>query len=698
MRRRLGTLLQLKLSTLFVIEAALIGVFFVQALRFLIGMLYARVGSASLYPALDPSLIDPNLPGLVTPGTVSGEISFLVYMAALPLLTALIGRVRWLLFLSALIAAGGRYLMMGEISGISPTVGAAIAVGGGMFYVSMLVRHRAQSLPYMFVIAFAVDQIFRAFGNTLDPSWSPNYAGIQLVLTLVTIVLSFYTVIRQQVEQPVASQSISPDRGLFTIWGSIGLGGLLFLELSLLTVPNAIIGRAGYSAFTPYPLLAPLLVIVTLLPLIPSVRATAGKFIGIFDNNVRGWVWLLLIALLIVLGVRVGNVLALVAMVLAQLCVSLIWWWLVRPMGEKERNLSGVWMILAMVVFLILVVFDIFTYEYAFVRDFAPSLDFLNPIIPPLLRGFRGLGVAVLLLSVVVAVLPMVQVRKRIPWRGGSNTEGVFWLVMLIVAGLITGVAARPPQIVASRDELRIGTYNIHSGFNEFYNYDLEAIAETIQSSGVNILLLQEVETGRLTSFSADQVLWLARRVKMDARFYATNEGLQGLAVLSNIEIVFDDGDLLDSVGTQTGLQRVQVRPDQNVITIYNTWLGVLLETSAERDVLEQETDQQNQLNEIFSIISAQNPDDQLGRSRTVIGGTFNNVPDSDLIARLRASGLVDPFAGLPPTETATFWATGRRARLDYLWLTPQLPAIGATVIDTHASDHRLAVVGIELP
>ncbi|MEQ8674375.1 MAG: endonuclease/exonuclease/phosphatase family protein [Aggregatilineales bacterium] len=697
MRRRLGTLLQLKLSTLFVIEAALIGTFFVQALRFLIGTLYARIGSASLYPALDPSLIDPNLVGLVTPGTVSGEISFLVYMAALPLITALIGRVRWLVFLSAIIAAGGRYLMMGEISGISPTIGAAITVGGGMFYIAMLVRHRAQSLPYMFIIAFSVDQIFRAFGNTLDPSWSNEYASAQLILTFITIILAFYTVIRQQVEESSSSGSISPDRGLLTIWGSIGLGGLLFLELSLLSVSNAIIGRAGYSAFTPYPYLTPILVVVTLLPLIPAIRALAGQFIGIFDNNVRGWVWLLLVALLIVLGVRVGGVLALASMVMAQFCVSLIWWWLVRPMGEKERNLTGLWIVLAMLVFVILAVFDIFTFEYAFVRDFAPEVDFLNPIIPPLLRGFRGLGVAVLLFSVLIAVLPMVQVRKRIPWRAGSTSEGIFWFVMLIVAGIITGIAARPPQIVQSREELRVGTYNIHAGFNEFYHYDLEAIAQTIRSSGVNVLLLQEVETGRLTSFSTDQVLWLARRVGMDARFFATNEGLQGLAVLSNIEIVFDDGELLDSVGTQTGLQRVQVRPDQNVITIYNTWLGVLLETDAERDVLEQETDQQNQLSEIFSIITAQNGEG-LGRSRTIIGGTFNNVPDSDLISRLRDSGLIDPFAGLPVTEYATYWRTGQRARLDYLWLTPQLPAVGALVINSNASDHRMAVVGIELP
>ena len=38
----------------------------------------------------------------------------------------------------------------------------------------------------------------------------------------------------------------------------------------------------------------------------------------------------------------------------------------------------------------------------------------------------------------------------------------------------------------------------------------------------------------------------------MDRRFYPTNEGLQGLAVLSNVQIVYDDGTLLTSTGNQS--------------------------------------------------------------------------------------------------------------------------------------------------
>jgi len=196
-----------------------------------------------------------------------------------------------------------------------------------------------------------------------------------------------------------------------------------------------------------------------------------------------------------------------------------------------------------------------------------------------------------------------------------------------------------------------------------------------------------------LTSFGVDQPLWLARRLGMDTRFFPTNEGLQGLAVLSNVEIVFDDGVLLPSGGNQAGLQRVQIRPDQGVITLYNTRLEFLLEAGDGRTVEEQEQEQQRQLNEIFTILSSRHPDGNLGRM--VIGGTFNNIPTSPLADQMRAAGFVDPLAGLPIELNSTLWRIGYpRVQLDYLWVWRRsLVSLGAQTINTAASDHRMAVI-----
>ncbi|MDX1994165.1 MAG: endonuclease/exonuclease/phosphatase family protein [bacterium] len=708
-RSRLRALVSLRPQPLYILEAAFIGTFFIQALRFLIGMLYSRIASASQYPAVAPLLGSEPIPGLIDPQAVSGEITFLMYMIGLPLITLLIGRARWLLLIGAGMAAIGRYFMTANVATFSSTMGAALTVGGGLFYLALLVRHRPQTIPYFFMFSLAVDQLFRAAGNTLDPSWSAStivfqtatsaltYGTLQVILSVVTIVLSLLTLFLQA-QQRRRGDKTPPHYGLFTVWSGIGLGGLLYIELALLALPNSMIARAETS-YRPYPVLVPLAIAATLLPLVPWVRVRAREFISLFDNTLRGWAWMLLVALLVVIGTRVGDLPGLGAFVAAQFAMNMMWWWLPRPQAQKELNFSALWLFVGVVVFALLIVGDIFTFEYAFVRDLAAPLTFLNNIVPPLLRGFRGMGLGVLLLAILLAALPMVQTRRRIPWPSGGAGQSFAALVLIGAMGLAGAFLARPPQVqgLTNPELVRLGSYNIHAGYSEFWNYDLEAIADVIAESGANVVLVQEIETGRLTSFGVDQVLWLARRLGMDARYYGTNESLQGLAVLSRIEIVFSTGYPLPSVGTQTGVQWVQVRPDDAPINIFNTWLGVLVDTGGSRTTAEQEAEQQEQLSEIFALLRTEFPGDQLGRTRTVIGGTFNNVPDSSLIQRLRASGLTDPFAGAPVDLSMTFVRTGQRARLDYLWLTTTLPLEGADVVPRAPSDHRLVVVEVRL-
>ncbi len=690
---------RLRLQHFHILEAGLVGIFFVQATRLLIGLVYSRLASASLVSVLDPAAIDPGLAGVVDPATISGELSFLVYMLALPLLTIPLGRVRWVLSLGAALAAVGRVLMVTDTN-ITTLVSAAIVIGGTLVYIAMLIRYRAQVLPYLFIIGFGADQVFRAIGNTLDPSWSPDYFGIQLILTLVTILLGFFTVLWDQ--RQTTDTSVSPDRGLMPIWGGIGLGALLFLELSLLALPNAVAGRAR----TDYTTFVPPLLVATLLPLVPWVRVQVRTFISTFDGSVRGWLWMLLAALLVVFGTRFQGIVAGFALVIAQFMISMLWWWLTRPQAERERNVSSLWLIVSMVILGVLVIGDSFTYEYAFVRPLATGFTGLDDLLSSLLRGFRGMGLGLILLAVFLGTLPMTQIRRRVPWTGGTLTQTIAGILLIIAVTVGAANASRPLVVEFVRDRpedatrrlenLRLSSYNIHSGFNEFFHFDMEAIARTIEFSGTNVVLLQEVDKGRLSSFGVDQSLWLARRLQrmnMDTRFYPTNEGLQGLAVLSNVEIVFDEGRLLSSSGMQTGLQRVQIRPDAGIINIYNTWLGLLLETDTDTET--QEQDQQRQLNDIFAVIAGDSPGGNLGR--IVVGGTFNNVPTSPLIQQMRDVGFSDPFDGQPREISYTLWRTGQRARVDYLWIRPPLQKLSAGVMETSASDHRMLVVETQI-
>ncbi|MBN8617258.1 MAG: endonuclease/exonuclease/phosphatase family protein [Anaerolineae bacterium] len=689
--------LRLRLQHLYLLEAALVGMLFIGAARFLIASLYSRAGSASIVLSLDPALIPASIPGIVDAETVTNEFSFVIYMLAIPLLTIILGRLSWLSLVGVLLVAVGRVLMLASTV-VTPVTAAALVFGGGLLYIAMIVRHRAQILPYMFVFGIAADQILRAVGNTLDPTLSTAYLDTQITVSAVLVIIALITLVVQTRQKATEQSAVNPDRGLIPLWGGVGLGALLFLELSLLSLPNAVAGRASvdYTSFAPFITLA------TLLPIIPWVRNQATYFVGLFDRNARGWLWMLLMALLIVFGTRFQGILAGASLVIAQFTVSMLWWWLVRPRAEKERQFTAIWLLVSVIIFVLLTAADNFTYEYGYVQNLTGDLAFLNPYIPPFLRAFRGFGLGVLLLAVFFAALPVIQTQRRIPWTTGTSWQSILGIAAVALASIGVAVAVRPPQInlLLSTEQnpvnsIRIGTYNIHAGFNEFYHFDMEAIARTIQQSGADVVLLQQVEVGRMTSYGVDQALWLARRLGMDVRFFPTNEGLQGLAVLSRVLIIESDGTQLTSSGSQTGLQRVRIQPDEGVINIYNTRLEYLLDVGDGRTVEQQEQDQQRQINEIFAILANQYPDGNLGR--LLIGGTFNNIPDSPLADQMRAAGFVDPFAGtgLPSELSATLWRTGvPRVQLDYLWLWRRsLVPIGANTVNSQASDHRMVVI-----
>ncbi len=674
-----------------ILEAALVGVMFIGATRFLIGMLYSRIGSSLTQIGLDPSLIPAGTPGITSPTEVANEAAFLVYMLALPLLTLVIGRFRVLFIAATGLVAVGRILMIANAN-VSPTIAVAMAFGGALSYIALLVRHRVQIVPLLFVMGFCLDQVFRAVGNTLDITWNPAYASLVYVLSgaLVVLVVLNLLIGRNR-------ESDSKDVGLLPFWGGIGLGGLFFVQLSLLALPNAVAGRS----VSDYTNLAPLVILATALPLIPAIRQQVSSFISFFDPGTRGWSWMLVAVLLIVIGTRFQGIIAGVALVLSQFAASLLWWWVARPRAQKERSFTGLWLILGVAFLVILVLADNFTYEYAYVQNLSSDLAFLNPIVPALLRGFRGMGLGVLLLGMFLAALPMILSPRRLPWSGDRPSATVPSTLVVAAMSIGVAVAVQPPLVSAVRDvsTLRIGTYNIHAGFNEFYFFDLEAIARTIQQSGADVVLLQQVETGRLTSFGVDQALWLARRLGMDRRFFATNEGLQGLAILSRVEITAHDTMLLTSSGNQTGLQWVQIRPNDSIVTLYNTRLEFLLDTGDGRSIEDQEQDQQRQLSEIFAVLAQNHSDGNPGRM--LVGGTFNNIPDSSLSDAMRSAGFVDPFAGLATELSATLWRTGYpRVQLDYLWVwqgQPRRPnvmiALGANTVNTAASDHRMAVI-----
>ncbi|MBN1965806.1 MAG: endonuclease/exonuclease/phosphatase family protein [Anaerolineae bacterium] len=667
---------------LWLIEVGAIGWFFIQAVRLLLGVIYAHVSSADIVLRLgDPG---PNVPGVVLPEVAQAEAIAVLVATLLPLLAFLLDRRPVAFVITGAAVAVGRVFMTLDAP-LLTVLGAAIALAGGLLYLAALARQQPTHVALLLTLGLTLDQVVRAFGQTLDLTWSESFLPVQTALSIGLFVVIMLRNAMLGEGAPFAR--VTAHSGI-SIWGGLALGSLLYLECALLAVPNAVAHWTGIE----YPLVAPLLIAVTALPLVPEARDAARRFLTLVDAQWRGWFWLVVVGLLVVVGNRFNGLGALAALIAAQFLVTLLLWWIVRPVGKDERDLTGPGLVLAGLVLAVLFGADFFTYEYAFVRDFGAGLNGLSD----LLRTMRGLGLAVALVAVALACTPLMESERRIPWLRGKLLQTVTGMTAVLAGTAAVAFAARPPEIAYRTDleQMRVATYNLHGGYSLYFDYDLSGMAETIWASGADVVLLQEVDGGRLVSYGVDQALWLGRRLGMDVRFLPTNENLQGLAVLSRMPITLDEGMLLPSLGFQTGVQRVQVRPDDGVLDVYNTWLGLLFAVQ-EDDLALQEQDQWQQLQEVLRLISTDHPGGVVGR--VILGGTFNNTPESPVYAQMQQTGFNDPFADTPLEDAATLQrGAAFIARFDYLWLRNVLP-IGRDVLEIDASDHRLAVVELTL-
>src|SRR6185436_6504317 len=116
---------------------------------------------------------------------------------------------------------------------------------------------------------------------------------------------------------------------------------------------------------------------------------------------------------------------------------------------------------------------------------------------------------------------------------------------------------------------LRVATYNVHYGFNGEWRYDPEAIARVLESSGADVIVLQEVPVGLPAAYGTDLALWLGRRLRMRSIFAPTINGLLGDAFLTRLPVSAFDSEMLPPDTTdRKQLGRLTVRAEQRVITV----------------------------------------------------------------------------------------------------------------------------------
>jgi endonuclease/exonuclease/phosphatase family metal-dependent hydrolase len=235
----------------------------------------------------------------------------------------------------------------------------------------------------------------------------------------------------------------------------------------------------------------------------------------------------------------------------------------------------------------------------------------------------------------------------------------------------------RPAPPAADPAGLRLATYNIHYGYDGAWHFSPEAQAAAIRESGADVVALQEVDSGRMTSYMVDDAYYLARSLGMNVAYLPTVEYLTGIAVLYRGTAVLTEGQLITSLQEQTGVVHVELDRGGRRLHGFGIWMGL------------EDEDTQTQIEEALAFIGDRTP--------ASFAGDFNAQPGSPVYAAVTQAGFLDPFPtlGIVPAP-ATSPAVDPRERIDFVWLRGLQPA-HAWVSESVASDHRLVVVEVDL-
>ena len=616
------------------IEAAAVLLFFLQALRVLFSVLFGVI-----YDAVFEG-----------PFTLAAVVKVLLVLLALlcPLLAPRGARAqRRTLFGAALVAFAARIPLTVNDPGVRLVAGVLVAAAGSL-YLATLARRRSRLFMPAFIAALVGDQLLRTLGHTFDLGLRPAWLPVQAVLSLALAVVAWLGWRRP------AEEEAEPQARLGLL-GGLAVGAALFLETSLLDFPNAVARVSGAS----YSLIAPLLMLVTLLAWLAYVT---GGYERLRLGESRRSAWLVLFTLLaMIVGFEAAPPWATAGLLVAQGALLLVLGGARRARAEKPHRGPGLGLALGLVLFLLL------NFAYAFAFTYAYTLDF-----------FRGTGQPILFVAVLIVTLA--ALRRGQPVLPNPSAAPLWQLVagpllLVILCAAVAWPASLPMPEPATT--LRAATYNMHYGYNTPWQLSLEAQARTIEESGADIVFLQEVDAGRITSYGVDDALWLARRLGMREVTLPCVEGLTGIALLSRYPLLDWGGRLLPSAEEQTGIVWAKLDTGRGPVNAFGIWLGLSPEERA------------RQLAGALAFIE-EHPGPAL------FGGDFNSTPDSPVYQRIAAAGFVDPFVATGTEPLLTSPSERPKNRIDFVWVRDLQPT-AAEVLPSTASDHRLVVVEVAL-
>ncbi len=509
-------------------------------------------------------------------------------------------------------------------------------------------RNRAEvsAVPVLllaFLLAFVFDTAARTLLLSYDWAWrrDPLSLGIVALLAAAALVLLW-----RELRAPAAAATGEPS--LSRSLPFAGVGAFLYLALVVTQNPPALTA-AGWDD--------------NLSGLAINVLNVLGVFAGIAAARVsspRG-------------ALAVGVVLvAALALLLAQVPLGPLWFglasialwamlgWVLTGTARVSPRVRGLWRtsfatVLALV-FMLVAVFVVAQYDLRAVNIIA--------------------GIILLTAAVWANRRGHARATESAGFPIGVTAE---LAVVIVVAWLLL----RPsPRTVTPTLPLRVMTYNTHQGISADMQVSLDGIADAIAAEQPAIIALNEVNRGRPNYGLIDMLPYLADRLGMMYVFGANYpDGQYGNAILTRYRIIeWNNTHYRDKTTEVRGLLRVVIEAPGGSITLYATHLDHM---SGPKNV------RAPQVAELLTLWNH--------APRSIVLGDLNATPSEPELLGLYQAGLTDALAATGNDAAYTFWdpvpTPGRR--IDYIFVTPDLPALKTWTVPTRVSDHLPVVAEI---
>lgn len=292
------------------------------------------------------------------------------------------------------------------------------------------------------------------------------------------------------------------------------------------------------------------------------------------------------------------------------------------------------------------------------------------------------------------------------PHRQGVGRQRLGGIVLALALSLALVPTAAMPSAAGPADryvELRVASYNIHTGIGADGRLDLARTAGALAALDADVIGLQEVDVHwAARSEWRDQVAELADMLGMRA-FFAPIYDLEppapgeprrryGLAVLTTLPIVSAENHEITRLSTQgtdpvpapaPGFPEVVVMVGGARVHVYATHLDFRADPAVRA----------RQVDDMLAIL-AEDRDRAGDGPQQVLVGDFNAPPDAPELAPLWGS-LVDVWAAAGSGPGLTYPAIDPVKRIDYVTHSRTITTRSAEVVHTPASDHLPVVADL---